>query len=120
VTTAADGSGRVRRAHTSIHFLLQGEEFSAWHRLSSDETWLHHEGCEVEVHLLHDEGVVTSHVTSRVIGRDAGAYQCTIAAHTCFAAASVDTASYTFVSCVVGEWIERFTRARSAPDAGVR
>ena len=132
--TADDGSGRVRRAYTTIHFLLTGDEFSAWHRLSSDETWLHHEGCDVTIHQLHHDGTVTSHG----IGRSAGAYQCTIPAHTWFAAAPVDPASFSFVSCVVGPgfefadfelatrdqlrrefadragiagWIDRFTRA---------
>lgn len=132
--TADDGSGRVRRAYTTIHFLLPGGEFSAWHRLSSDETWLHHEGCDVAIHQLHGDGKVTSHE----IGRTAGGYQCTIPAHTWFAAEPVDAASFGFVSCVVGPgfefadfelatraqlhrefadhpdaaaWIDRFTRA---------
>lgn len=36
--------GRVRPAATLIFFLLPAGESSAWHRVSSDETWLAHTG----------------------------------------------------------------------------
>lgn len=36
--------GRVRATATLIHFLLPAGESSAWHRVSSDETWLAHQG----------------------------------------------------------------------------
>ncbi|TIC84534.1 cupin domain-containing protein [Nocardioides sp. GY 10127] len=36
--------GRVRPTATLIWFLLQAGEASAWHRVSSDETWLAHTG----------------------------------------------------------------------------
>ena len=36
--------GRVRSTATLILFLLQAGESSAWHRVSSDEIWLHHRG----------------------------------------------------------------------------
>ena len=36
--------GRVRPTATLIHFLLPAGESSAWHRVSSDEVWLAHQG----------------------------------------------------------------------------
>jgi predicted cupin superfamily sugar epimerase len=39
--------GRVRPAATLIYFLLPAGEASAWHRLSSDELWLAHDGAVV-------------------------------------------------------------------------
>ncbi|MBM0126308.1 cupin domain-containing protein [Pimelobacter simplex] len=36
--------GRVRPTATLIYFLLPAGESSAWHRVSSDEVWLAHEG----------------------------------------------------------------------------
>ena len=36
--------GRVRPTATLIYFLLTAGEFSAWHRVSSDELWLAHTG----------------------------------------------------------------------------
>ncbi len=40
--TLADG--RVRPTATLIWFMLPAGESSAWHRVSSDEIWLHHTG----------------------------------------------------------------------------
>ena len=39
--------GRVRPTATLIYFLLPAGESSAWHRVSSDEFWLAHEGAVV-------------------------------------------------------------------------
>lgn len=39
--------GRVRPTATLIYFLLPAGEHSAWHRVSSDEIWLAHEGAVV-------------------------------------------------------------------------
>jgi predicted cupin superfamily sugar epimerase/GNAT superfamily N-acetyltransferase len=36
--------GRVRPTATLIHFLLPAGEYSAWHRVASDEVWLAHTG----------------------------------------------------------------------------
>jgi uncharacterized protein len=36
--------GRVRPTATLIYFLLPAGDSSAWHRVSSDETWLAHTG----------------------------------------------------------------------------
>ena len=36
--------GRVRPTATLIHFLLPAGEYSAWHRVRSDEVWLAHLG----------------------------------------------------------------------------
>jgi len=40
--TLADG--RVRPTATLIYFLLPAGESSAWHRVSSDEVWMAHQG----------------------------------------------------------------------------
>jgi predicted cupin superfamily sugar epimerase len=39
--------GRVRHTATLIYFLLAAGEFSAWHRVASDEVWLAHQGSVV-------------------------------------------------------------------------
>lgn len=38
-----------RSAYTSIYFLLAGDQYSAWHRVASDESWFYHMGDGVEV-----------------------------------------------------------------------
>jgi predicted cupin superfamily sugar epimerase len=52
--TLPDGRGRA--ACTSIHFLLRAGEFSAWHRVSSDEIWHFHGGNPLELVTLDPEG----------------------------------------------------------------
>ena len=42
----------VRSACTAIYFLLAGRDFSAFHRVRSDEIWHHYAGVALELHSL--------------------------------------------------------------------
>ena len=53
VTQSARGT---RSASTAIYFLLKPGEFSAFHRVTSDEVWHHYAGAPVELHLIDDDG----------------------------------------------------------------
>jgi predicted cupin superfamily sugar epimerase len=44
-----------RSAVTSIYFLLEGAQFSAFHRVRSDEIWYHHRGSPLELYTLDPE-----------------------------------------------------------------
>lgn len=46
----------LRAASTTIYFLLEAGDFSAWHRVRSDEVWHFYAGEGLELHLLSDEG----------------------------------------------------------------
>jgi uncharacterized protein len=46
-----DGRG-ARSASTAIYFLLKGEDFSAFHRVRSDEVWHHYAGTQLTLHTL--------------------------------------------------------------------
>lgn len=46
----------VRSALTSIHFLLSGDDFSAFHRLRSDEIWHHYRGGPVAIDVIAPDG----------------------------------------------------------------
>ena len=48
--------GRERSAGTTIYFLLGEGEFSALHRVASDETWHHYSGVPLELLLIHPDG----------------------------------------------------------------
>ena len=50
------GFAGARAASTAIYFLLEGENFSAFHRLRSDELWHFYTGQPVAVHVLDTEG----------------------------------------------------------------
>jgi hypothetical protein len=45
-----------RHAATAIYFLLDGENFSAFHRLRSDELWHFYLGASLIVHVIDPEG----------------------------------------------------------------
>ena len=44
----------ARSASTSIYFLLSGSDFSAFHRVRSDEVWHHYLGAPLELHTLDE------------------------------------------------------------------
>jgi hypothetical protein len=48
--------GASRAASTAIYFLLPAGDFSAFHRVSSDEVWHHYAGDPVELHTINDLG----------------------------------------------------------------
>lgn len=49
----------ARSAATSIYFLLRTGEFSALHRVTSDEMWHHYAGDPLTLHALDVDGAVT-------------------------------------------------------------
>jgi hypothetical protein len=93
-----------RSAYTSIYYLLNGNDFSAWHRITSDETWFFHAGTDLCIYTLADDGVIKPHV----IGPSDAAlgFQTTVPANTWFAAQVLDKNSYCLVSCIVGPGFE--------------
>ena len=59
----------ARNAMTSIYFLLQYGDFSAFHRIASDELWHHYDGDELCVYEITTSGALIRHV----LGKGAGA-----------------------------------------------
>jgi uncharacterized protein len=92
---------RNRSAVTSIHFLLTGDTFSAFHRLASDEVWHHYEGAHVAIDLVDlDRGhrqLVIGAGTRRQAAIPAGVW---------FAAHVTDPDGYAFVGCDVAPGFE--------------
>jgi predicted cupin superfamily sugar epimerase len=58
----SDGRG-ARPALTSIHFLLTANGASRWHRVTSDEVWVHLEGAPLRLYLLDE----TQHQLEQVV-----------------------------------------------------
>ena len=51
------GFSGARPVSTAIYFLLAGQDFSALHRLRSDEMWHFYAGSALEVHVIDPEGL---------------------------------------------------------------
>jgi uncharacterized protein len=54
------GFGGARAASTAIYFLLEGEKFSVFHRLRSDEMWHFYAGAPLMVHVINPGGNYSS------------------------------------------------------------
>jgi predicted cupin superfamily sugar epimerase len=48
--------GGARAYATAIYFLLAGEDFSAFHRIRSDELWHFYCGSSLEISVIHPDG----------------------------------------------------------------
>ena len=89
-----------RSVATSIYFLLDGDDFSCFHRLQSDETWHFYQGSTLELLVLDDHGELMVFL----LGPDFEAgerLQVTISRNHWFAARVVDKQSYTLVGCTI-------------------
>jgi uncharacterized protein len=60
--------GGNRAASTAIYFLLEGEDFSAFHRIAADEVWHFYAGNSLVVHVIDAKG----NASELHLGSDAG------------------------------------------------
>lgn len=90
----------ARAASTAIYFLLEGKNFSAFHRLQSDELWHFHAGDPLRVHVLHQDGKQTSLQVGPAI--DLGQQLQIVLPAGCWFAAQVENPSgFGLISCTV-------------------
>jgi uncharacterized protein len=85
---------------TSIYFLLKGNEFSAFHKIMSDETWHFYAGTAVTIYMIDERG----NYAEQKIGNDLDSgemYQFTVTANVWFASKVTDENSFCLVGCTV-------------------
>ncbi len=90
----------ARSISTSIYFLLDGVNFSAFHRLKSDETWHFYAGDSLTLFCITEEG----ELLEVVLGNDpekGERLQYTIMEDTWFAARTNQPNSYSLIGCTV-------------------
>ena len=88
-----------RSLSTAIYYLLEAVDFSAFHRVNSDEGWHMYAGGALEIFIIHPDG----HGEIKVLGR---AGEGTIPMHVIpygswFAAKPADGTTFTLVGCTV-------------------
>jgi len=103
----------ARAVSTAIYFLLEGENFSAFHRLRSDEVWHFYVGSTLVVHVIDQHG----RYSEILLGSDpeAGeALQAVVKAGCWFASRVRDGKGFALVGCTVapGFEFEDFEMAR--------
>jgi predicted cupin superfamily sugar epimerase len=98
-----DLKGSVNKsAYTSIYYLLSGKDFSAWHRIKSDETWYFHLGCDVLIYFFDENKLLRT----LQVGMASKNLQATIPAHTWFAAKPLSENAFCLFSCAVAPGFE--------------
>lgn len=91
-------SQQQRPICTSIYYLLAGEDFSAFHRLKSDEIWSFNYGSSLTIYIIDEQG----NLKTVVLGDPKNPiFQITISANLWFAAEVNDKSSFTLVTCIV-------------------
>lgn len=92
--------GASRHISTSIYFLLKQDQFSAFHRIKSDELWHFYYGDPLVVYELLPTGTLIEHL----LGNDpeqGQQFQCTVKAGSWFASRVQSGGTYSLVGCTV-------------------
>lgn len=89
-----------RAISTSIYFLLEKGQFSAFHKIASDETWHFYEGDPLDIFEFTPEGELITHK----LGRDPSkgqSFQVLIPGGRWFGSRVADNGRYSLVGCTV-------------------
>jgi hypothetical protein len=98
--SALPGFAGDRPASTAIYFLLAGDQFSAFHRLRSDEVWHFYAGSALIVHVIEPGG----RYNQLLLGSDASSgeqFQAVVPAGCWFGSSLRHPDSYALVGCTV-------------------
>ncbi len=100
-----DRDGDERPASTKIDYLLSGNDFSAWHKIKSEEVWRFKEGAPLMLYVLSDINDDQSSLLQIKIGdpkkeKDA-VLEYTVKRDLWFAAVVNDKSSFSFIECEV-------------------
>lgn len=91
-------SGDGKYLMSSIYYLLEKDDFSAFHRLCSVEVWFFHIGEPINIYLLNKNGKLETHSLSSQIGDK---FQLAIEPDTWFAADIPSKKGFSLLSCAV-------------------
>ncbi|MCS7052124.1 MAG: cupin domain-containing protein [Ignavibacterium sp.] len=93
---------KQRNFSTSIYFLLEGNDKSHFHKLTSDEIWHFYDGSDIKIILLDELG----NLTEVILGKEAHCFQYTIKKNLWFAAELIDKKSFALIGCTVSPGFE--------------
>ena len=90
-----------RNISTSIYFLLELGQFSAFHRIASDEQWHFYYGGTLVVFEIKTDGVLIEHSLGNDPAKAGDSFQCVIKAGSWFASRPANDTAYSLVGCTV-------------------
>jgi uncharacterized protein len=94
-----------RTASTGIYFLVEGENFSAFHRLRSDEMWRFYAGSPLHIEIIASDGAY-SNVVLGSDPEDGQVFQAVVSAGCWFASHVADWKGWALVGCTVAPGFE--------------
>jgi predicted cupin superfamily sugar epimerase len=100
---AVNRSSSVKQACTSIYYLLEGKDYSGFHRLASDEIWYFHKGAPLHIHAINEDG---DYIKYELSDTSTGNLSIVIEAGIWFAAEIPSDEGFTLVSCAVAPGFE--------------
>ncbi len=92
------GEDQAKQAITTIYYLLEGNDYSGFHRLLSDEVWYFHKGSPLHIHVLDDTETLQ---TLELSDEPTGNLSVVIPAGAWFAAEVASKQSFCLTSCAV-------------------
>jgi uncharacterized protein len=98
LVTLPDGS---RNTCTAIYYLLEGDQFSSFHTLKSDEIWHFYIGSSLTLHIIETDGSLREIILGSDTDSNKETFQAVVKAGAWFAASVNDHNSYSLVGCTV-------------------
>ena len=89
-----------RNFSTSIYYLLQNNDFSAFHRLKSDEIWHFYKGSPLILHVINKDVVYKRHILGNALNNKES-FQIVIKKGDWFAAEVKNKESFSLLGCTV-------------------
>jgi len=97
-TVLRPSSTELKQACTSIYYLLEGSDYSGFHRLLSDELWYFHKGSPLHIHVIDEHGAYTG---CELSDSPSGSFSTAIKAGQWFASEIPSKSGFVLVSCAV-------------------
>lgn len=95
-----EGFSGARIFSTSIYYLLEGDDFSAFHRIKSDEIWHYYKGNSPIEIISIENGKIKKHLCGNGTGENQF-FQIVVPKNTWFAARLYLKSGYALVGCTV-------------------
>ncbi len=91
----------IKPACSAIYYLLSAEDFSAWHKLKSDEIWFYHQGGNLLLHFIDADKKISTIKLGNCLNDNDCVLQFTVPANHWFCAEMEDKNNYCLVGCAV-------------------
>lgn len=102
-----DNSEReVRDAYSVIYLLLRGSDINVWHKMKSEETYFHHKGSHIILHMISEDGSYETKFIGDPMVDSKARFHCHVPKNVWFALELEDKNSYCVFSEAAGPGFE--------------